>query len=352
MRTRTLAALAGAAATALLMTFGVGAAAKAVPANTSLPSISGSARDGSVLTAAHGSWTNSPSSFAYQWQRCGAGGANCQPIGGATSQKYTVTTADVGSRLRVQVTATNSSGAGQATSRATQVVTAVGQAPKNTAAPTITGTTKEGGVLTLNRGTWTGAQPISFTDQWQRCDATAGTCADIAGQTGATYTLTSADVSSAIRAVVTAKNAKGATAADTANTDLIAPASSGGGKAIAVSQVSLPNRLVVDRVAFSPSPIRSHDPFTARFHVVDTRGFSIQGALVYALGLPYNYAYASAEVASDSSGWATVQIRPKTDLPLRNGGALVIFVRARKAGDNLLAGVSTRRLVQARVAAP
>jgi hypothetical protein len=109
---------------------------------------------------------------------------------------------------------------------------------------------------------------------------------------------------------------------------------------------------VVDKVAFSPNPIRSHDPFTARFHVVDTRGFSIHGALVYALGLPYNYAYASAEVASDSSGWATVQIRPKTDLPLRNGGALVIFVRARKAGDNLLAGVSTRRLVQARVAAP
>jgi hypothetical protein len=252
----------------------------------------------------------------------------------------------------VQVTATNSSGDGQATSRPTDVVKAVGQAPKNTAPPTITGTTKEGGVLTLNRGTWTGAQPISFTNQWQRCDATAGTCADIAGQTGATYTLTSADVSSAIRAIVTAKNAKGATAADTANTDLIAPASSGGGKAIAVSQVSLPNRLVIDKVAFSPSPIRSHDPFTARFHVVDTRGFSIQGALVYALGLPYNYAYASSEVATDSSGWATVQMRPKTALPLHNGGALVVFVRARKPGDNLLAGVATRRLVQARVSAP
>jgi hypothetical protein len=352
MRARTLAALAGAAAMALLMTFSVGAAAKAAPANTSLPSISGSARDGSVLTAAHGSWTNSPKSFAYQWQRCGAGGANCQPISGATSQKYTVTTADVGSRLRVQVTATNSSGDGQATSRPTDVVKAVGQAPKNTAAPSISGTTKEGGVLTLNKGTWTGAQPITYTYQWQRCDATAGTCADIAGQTGATYTLTSADVSSAIRAVVTAKNAKGATVADTANTDLIAPAASGGGKAIPVAQVSLPNRLVVDKVAFSPNPIRSHDPFTARFHVVDTRGFSVQGVLVYALGLPYNYAYAPAEVSTDSSGWATMQIRPKTDLPLHRGGSLVIFVRARKPGDNLLAGVSTRRLVQARVSAP
>ena len=85
---------------------------------------------------------------------------------------------------------------------------------------------------------------------------------------------------------------------------------------------------------------------------MDTRGFSIQGALVYALGLPYNYAYTPAETPTDSSGWATISIRPKPDLPLRNGGALVIFVRARKPGDNLLAGVSTRRLVQARVSAP
>jgi hypothetical protein len=37
---------------------------------------------------------------------------------------------------------------------------------------------------------------------------------------------------------------------------------------------------------------------------------------------------------------------------LSAGGALVIFVRARKPGDNLLAGVSTRRLVQEGVANP
>ena len=87
----------------------------------------------------------------------------------------------------------------------------------------------------------------------------------------------------------------------------------------------------------------------ARFHVSDTRGFSIQGALVYALGLPYNYAYSAPEVATDASGWATITIRPTAQLPVRRGGALVIFVRARKPGDSLLAGVSTRRLVQERV---
>jgi len=38
-------------------------------------------------------------------------------------------------------------------------------------------------------------------------------------------------------------------------------------------------------------------------------------------------------------------------MPLAKGGALVIFVRARKPGENLLAGVSTRRLVQVRIKA-
>jgi hypothetical protein len=348
-----LAALAGAAAMALLMTIGLGAAAKAAPSNTSLPSISGSAKDGSVLTASHGGWNGKPTSFDYQWQRCDSAGGSCNAIAGATSQKYTVQSADVGNRLRVQVTATNGSGNGVAVSRPTAVVQATGQAPKNTAPPTISGTTKEGSTLTVGNGSWTGSQPITYTVQWQRCDATGGNCANIAGATGQTYVLTSADVGNTIRVSVTAKNNKGSTLATSAETDLIAPSSGNtGGHAIAVTQVSLPNRLIVDKVSFSPQPIRSHNPFTARFHVVDTRGFSIQGALVYALGLPYNYAYPAPETPTDSTGWATVQMRPKADLPLRNGGALVVFVRARKPGDNLLAGVSTRRLVQARVSHP
>src|SRR4051794_11427770 len=147
-----VAALAGAAAMALLMTIGIGAARQAAPSNTSLPSISGAARDGSVLTASHGGWTGKPTSFDYQWQRCDASGGNCNAIGGATSQKYTVQTADVGNRLRVQVTATNASGNGVAVSRPTNVVQATGQAPKNTAPPTISGTTKEGSTLTAGHG--------------------------------------------------------------------------------------------------------------------------------------------------------------------------------------------------------
>jgi hypothetical protein len=336
---------------ALLMTIGIGAASQAAPSNTSLPSISGSAKDGSVLTASRGGWTGSPKSYEFQWQRCDSAGGNCNPITGATSKQYTVATADVGNRLRVQVTAKNADGSGVAASRPTNVVQATGQSPKNTAPPTITGTAKEGGVLTATQGTWTGSQPITYTNQWQRCDATGGNCTNVAGATGGTYTLASADVGGTIRVSVTAKNSHGATLATSAETGLVAPATSGG-KAISIAQVSLPNQLIVDKVAFTPNPLRSHGDLTARFHVVDTRGFSIQGALVYALGLPYNYAYSAPETPTDSSGWATIAIRPKAALPLHSGGALVVFVRARKPGENLLSGVSTRRLVQARLSAP
>ncbi len=91
--------------------------ASAAPSNTSLPSISGSARDGSLLQASHGSWTGSPTSYAYQWERCDAQAGNCASIAAATSDHYTVQTADVAHRLRVQVTASNASGSGMAVSR-------------------------------------------------------------------------------------------------------------------------------------------------------------------------------------------------------------------------------------------
>ncbi|HEY8029473.1 MAG TPA: hypothetical protein VIE38_08190 [Gaiellaceae bacterium] len=319
--------------------------ATAAPSNTSLPSISGSARDGSLLRTSHGSWTGSPTSYSYQWTRCDSQAGNCASIAGATSDHYTVQTADVGHRMRVQVSATNASGSGSATSRPTGVVQATGSAPKNTAPPTISGTTQEGSTLTVSPGSWGGTPAPSFSYQWERCVGTGGGCAAISGATGTTYVATSADVAHTLLAQVTAKNANGSSTANTTETDLISPAKGTQGAAIAVTQVNLPNRLIIDGVKFSPSPATSRGIITARFHVSDTRGFSISGALVYALGLPYGWVNGAPEQTTDSTGWATIQIRPTRNMPLRRGD-LVIFVRARKPGDNLLAGVSTRRLVQ------
>jgi hypothetical protein len=344
---RTLATLGGAAIAALAVTSASFGVAQAAPSNTSLPSISGSARDGSILTADHGSWTGSPTSFAYQWLRCDSTGGNCSPIGGANSRMYTIQTADVGSRLRVQVTATNKDGSGEATSRPTDVVKATGSAPKNTSPPSISGNPQEGSTLTVSAGGWSGTPAPHFAYQWQRCIGTGGGCTDIAGATGTTYTLTSADVGHTLRVNVTASNSNGSSVATSPETPLIAPAKSGqSGVAISVAQVSPPDRLIVDKVSFSPNPTTTRNPIVARFHVSDTRGFSIAGALVYALGLPYSWTFPAPEAPTDSSGWATITMRPTANMPIHRPNALVIFVRARKPGDDLLAGVSTRRLVQ------
>ena len=268
-------------------------------------------------------------------------------IQGANSQRYTVASADVGHRLRVDVTAHSGDGTGTARSQATGVVQAAGSAPANKALPAISGAAQEGSVLSVSNGSWNGTQPISYAYAWQRCDAEGGNCATISGSSSSSYTLASADVGHTVRAQVTATNARGSSTATSAQTALVAPAKTTQGTTVlSVAQVSLPNRLVIDRVRFSPNPVTSRrTAIVARFHVADTRGFSIQGALVYTIGLPYGWTFNAPEQPTDSHGWATIVIHPTRSMPLR-WGALVMFVRARKPGDNLLAGVSTRRLVQ------
>ena len=231
-------------------------------------------------------------------------------------------------------------------------------APTNTTPPSISGTPTVGNVLTANPGTWTSTTQPTYKYQWERCNTTGQACSDLAGQTNQTYTVQQADVGSTIRVRVTASNSGGSTDATSPQTSLVqaaatttttttTPTTTTVGKTVLASNVSLPDRLIVDRVR--SARIASHRPFVVRFHVSNLKGQSVQGALVYALGLPYSWARNAPEVPTDATGWATIVMRPTSNLPLRRGGALVIFVRARVAGQNLLAGASTRRLVQVTV---
>jgi endoglucanase len=99
----------------------------APPVNTALPTINGTPVQGSALTASTGSWTNSPTSYGYKWQRCASG--SCSPISGATSSMYVLQAADVGDTIDVVVTASNPWGSGTATSAQTAVVTAAPPPP-------------------------------------------------------------------------------------------------------------------------------------------------------------------------------------------------------------------------------
>jgi hypothetical protein len=133
-----LAVLAGVALGAVFGQPGSGSAAvAAVPKNKTLPTISGTAEAGQTLTATHGTWTNSPTSFTYSWTRCDTSGNACAAIAGATGKTYNVTNTDVGHTLRVAVAAHNSSGAGHATSAPTTIVSTSG-CPPGTGAISIT----------------------------------------------------------------------------------------------------------------------------------------------------------------------------------------------------------------------
>jgi hypothetical protein len=94
------------------------------PVNQSLPTISGTTTIGQTLTDVHGSWSNSPTSYSYQWEICNADGLACSAISGATSQSYTLINTDADHTFRVEESATNAGGTGgPATSAATSEVT-------------------------------------------------------------------------------------------------------------------------------------------------------------------------------------------------------------------------------------
>ncbi len=104
-------------------TDGVKPGAAPPPANTALPQVSGEARETETLTGTIGSWAGGPTSFAEQWMRCAtASGTNCSPIPGASSLTYVPVRADVGSTLRLRVTATNGVGPTSAESAPTKIV--------------------------------------------------------------------------------------------------------------------------------------------------------------------------------------------------------------------------------------
>jgi hypothetical protein len=230
-------------------------------------------------------------------------------------------------------------------------------APVNTSPPTITGTAQQGQTLVGHRGQWS-ESPTDYNDFWMRCDKDGGSCANISGATDKNgYVLKNVDVGNTIRFKVQAKNADGNTVETSVPTAVVtvatakpAPPAANGcaatGATIPVTSISSPARLAVDQTQISPSTILySTRSITARFHV-SACGGSVQGALVYVTAVPYGQLAPANEQATGSDGWATVQFAALGGYPVsKNQQLLVMFVRARKAGDPLLGGISIRRLV-------
>ena len=93
------------------------------PVNTAAPVISGSAAVGDALSTTNGSWTNTPTGYAYQWQDCDSSGASCVNVATAgASANYTVQSSDAGHTLVVVVTASNAGGPAAQSSSPTSAV--------------------------------------------------------------------------------------------------------------------------------------------------------------------------------------------------------------------------------------
>jgi hypothetical protein len=221
-------------------------------------------------------------------------------------------------------------------------------APAQTVAPAITGTAQVGSTLTTTTGTWSSTSTVTYAIKWTSCDAQGAACVEIAGATTSSYKVTAADVGRRIRTLVYATNSVGTTQGTSAPTAAVAQPAN---KLIAAADVTLPDRLLIDKTSYSQNPIRSRTtPTQMRVHVADAFGNSVQGALVYVLGVPYSRIANVPEVQTGADGWATVNLMPTVKFP--RTGYLVLFVRARVTGQDPLGGTSTRRLVQATIGAP
>jgi hypothetical protein len=105
-----MAASAFVALAALFAVAGAQAMRNALPVNTAPPAISGTPKVGHTLTASNGTWSNAPTSYAYQWNRCNASGNSCITVPNGTLKTYTLVGDDAGHTMRVRVTATNADG--------------------------------------------------------------------------------------------------------------------------------------------------------------------------------------------------------------------------------------------------
>jgi hypothetical protein len=242
-------------------------------------------------------------------------------------------------------------------------------APNNTAPPKISGNAQVGQLLSTDNGAWSGTTPMTFAYQWRACDANGGSCRDISGATGQEYQAKQADMDNTIRVVVTAKNSDGTDTATSVPTAKITAATSttptttvpttstegcpklaAGATSADVADVSAPARLQVDQMTATPSVItRGTTAFQVKVHVNSTCGFSVKGAQVYVTGVPFGM-ITSGNSTSDASGNVTFDLKTLRGFPATSRQQLlVMFVRAAKPGENILAGISTRRLISFRV---
>ena len=192
----------------------------ATPAISVSPVVTGTPAVGQQLSTTDGTWTNSPTSYQYKWQRCDTVGLNCVNIANATSSQYTLVAGDAGHTIRSAVRASNDGGPASAGYTPSSATNAVVGKPVVITAPKRSGIAKVGNSLSVSTGTWK-YSPTQYAYQWRRCTSLGYSCKKIVGATNSSYLVTLTDAGHKLAAKVTASNAVGSTFATTGKSGIV-----------------------------------------------------------------------------------------------------------------------------------
>lgn len=316
-------ALIAVVAVGAVVAFGASGASAAAspPVNGAPPVISGTARQDQSLSTTTGSWGGvAPISFSYRWQRCDSSGASCSPISNATSATHTLTSSDVGHTIRVSVTATNADGTAQALSTPTAVIASRGNAPANSKQPDPSGTPKDGSTVSVSNGAWTGAQPITYTYQWQHCTPKSGTCTNVSHPTGQTYKVETADVGFMLRAAVTASNTIGKSTAFSNLTAIVAA------KDQAPSNVTLP--IVAGTPSVGQTLVAATGTWKGASGVFGYQWLRCDASGGHCADLPGATAQSYTVTSGDAGSTLTVRVRASNDVGSTNATSAAVKVAA------------------------
>jgi hypothetical protein len=188
---------------------------------TGVPSIHGTVSVGRTVTADPGAWSQSSVALSYQWLLAGS------PISGATSDTYTITSADLGQELQVQVTGTLE---GYTTTSVTSAGLMVAGGTLTPAVVTISGTIAVGGTVTADPTPWT--QGVTLTYQWLLNGSPIG------GATGTSYSPVASDAGQILEVQVTGTATGYQTASVTSVPQTVAAGVGSPATALAVPELS------------------------------------------------------------------------------------------------------------------
>ncbi|CAB4914838.1 unannotated protein [freshwater metagenome] len=185
------------------------------PRNTSSPFISGDPVVGQKIQYSPGGWVANPAAtFTTVWQKCTATGVeSCVNLSPQPGQFITLNDSDLNMYYRVQVTGVNNFGG---TIKFSPVFGPIVKptAPVNTKVPSITGLSKEGEIVTVDNGLWSGFPIPTYSYVWQRCSV-ANVCSAINSAITSTYKITYEDGGNSIKAIVKATNSVGSVSVTT-----------------------------------------------------------------------------------------------------------------------------------------